>query len=135
MKLNIRIRRARKDAGFSQKRLAELTGVQRSAVAQWERDGGTSPSSDRLARIAVATGVNHEWLSTGRGSRLAAAEDESQANEGLQLAYYAQCELEERVLLAFRELRSREQIAHVEFLENLAGRGQSKSGKNRQSDD
>lgn len=134
MNLNIRIRRARKDAGFSQKKLAELTGVQRSAVAQWERDGGTSPSSDRLARIAVATGVNHEWLSTGRGARLAAAEDESLATDGLQLTYYAQCELEERVLLAFRELRSREQMAHVEFLENLTGRGPSKA-KGRQSDD
>lgn len=62
-----RIRRARLTSGLSQTQLAAQTGVQRSAVAQWERDGGTSPSVPHLARIAVVTQVYFEWLATGRG--------------------------------------------------------------------
>lgn len=123
MQLNIRIRNARIDADLSQKKLAELTGVQRSAVAQWERDGGSSPSADRLARIALVTKVSHEWLTTGRGRRhIAGDSEEGHVREGLRIEHFAQCELEERVLLAFRALRLREQMVHVEFLEALTGR-------------
>lgn len=62
-----RIRRSRLTAGLSQSRLAEETGVRRSAVAQWEREGGTCPSVPHLARIAIVTQVYFEWLATGRG--------------------------------------------------------------------
>ncbi|MDQ7991402.1 MAG: helix-turn-helix transcriptional regulator, partial [Propionicimonas sp.] len=62
-----RIRKARVTAGLSQAQLAQETGVCRSAVAQWERDGGTCPSVQHLARIAVVTQVHFEWLATGRG--------------------------------------------------------------------
>jgi len=62
-----RIRRARLSAGMSQNDLAEHTQVRRSAVAQWEREGGTSPRVSHLAMIAVVTQVNFEWLATGRG--------------------------------------------------------------------
>lgn len=62
-----RIRRARLTAGLSQSQLALEAGVRRSAVAQWEREGGTSPSVQHLARIAIVTQVHFEWLATGRG--------------------------------------------------------------------
>lgn len=62
-----RIRKARVTAGLSQTQLALETGVCRSAVAQWEREGGTCPSVQNLARIAVVTRVHFEWLATGRG--------------------------------------------------------------------
>lgn len=62
-----RIRRARLTAGLSQAALAKETGVRRSAVTQWEREGGTSPSVAHLTRIAVVTQVHFEWLATGRG--------------------------------------------------------------------
>ena len=62
-----RIRRARLSAGLSQAALAKETGVRRSAVTQWEKEGGTSPSVANLARIAVVTQVHFEWLATGRG--------------------------------------------------------------------
>ncbi len=62
-----RIRRSRLTAGLSQSQLAQETGVRRSAVAQWEREGGTCPSVTHLAQIAIVTQVHFEWLATGRG--------------------------------------------------------------------
>lgn len=63
-----RIRRARLLCKrMSQQDLATLTGVQRSAVAQWERKHGSLPSMAHLIAIANSTGVCLEWLGTGRG--------------------------------------------------------------------
>ncbi|WP_313142364.1 helix-turn-helix transcriptional regulator [Stenotrophomonas sp.] len=62
-----RIRRARLTAGLSQTQLALHCGVRRSAVAQWERDGGTVPSVQHLSKLAIVTQVHFEWLATGRG--------------------------------------------------------------------
>lgn len=65
--MSTRIRRSRLAAKLSQAQLAALTGVQRSAVAQWEREENTHPSIKHLALVAVATAVRFEWLATGRG--------------------------------------------------------------------
>ncbi len=67
MKLTERIRRSRRKAGCTQQALAEQLGVNRSAVANWESVGGSSPSSDHLQRLAKACDVSYEWLATGRG--------------------------------------------------------------------
>jgi transcriptional regulator with XRE-family HTH domain len=40
--------------------------VSRGAVSQWE-SGTTEPSAANLRSVAVETGVNYEWLATGRG--------------------------------------------------------------------
>ncbi len=72
MKLSTRIRTARTRARMSQAELAELLGVSRSAVGNWESARGrVSPSSERLSELALATGVSYEWLATGRGTPLA----------------------------------------------------------------
>lgn len=63
----LRIRRARVLANLSQAELAQKAGVKRSAVTQWEREGGTHPSLEHLSQIAIATQVPFEWLATGRG--------------------------------------------------------------------
>ena len=69
LSMAIRIRQARKWASLTQSQLAGTVGVNRSAVAQWERDrDGTTPSVANLAAIAVATGIAFEWLATGRGN-------------------------------------------------------------------
>lgn len=134
MQLCHRIRQARLDAKLSQTQLALKTGVQRSAVAQWERDGGTRPTVDRLADIAIVTNVNFEWLATGRGDRRGPvtelASNDPDHGGALLLEVYAQCELEERALRAFRQLKIDVQMAQVDFLETLAGRGKggSKAG-------
>ena len=67
---HIRILRARRHIGLTQQQLAERIGVQRSAVAQWERLHGTRPASARLVAVALVTGVNFDWLATGRGNML-----------------------------------------------------------------
>ncbi|WP_430540466.1 helix-turn-helix transcriptional regulator [Pseudoxanthomonas japonensis] len=65
----MRVLRARSDASLTQLQLADLLGINRSAVAQWERlDGGTCPSIAHLCKIADVTKVGFEWLATGRGT-------------------------------------------------------------------
>lgn len=71
----VRIRQARSLASMTQGELAHAAGVNRSAVAQWEREhGGTHPSVAHLADIALATRVTFEWLATGRGQARCAAD-------------------------------------------------------------
>ncbi|WP_133818432.1 helix-turn-helix domain-containing protein [Tahibacter aquaticus] len=72
---HIRVLRARRHAGMTQQQLAEHVGVQRSAVAQWERLNGTRPTSSRMAAVAVVTGVSADWLMTGRGAMLTSYTD------------------------------------------------------------
>ena len=67
MNLNTRIRVSRRRAELTQAELAARLGVGRSAVANWECAGNVQPSSHHLMAIAIATGVSHEWLATGRG--------------------------------------------------------------------
>ena len=47
--------------------LAEAVQVQRSAVSHWESAQAKNPSVSHLREIAMATGVQFEWLVTGRG--------------------------------------------------------------------
>ena len=54
-------------SGLSQAALAAAAGVRRSSVAQWESSGGTMPAPGHMALIAAKTGVQFEWLATGRG--------------------------------------------------------------------
>lgn len=119
MAFALRARQARRRAGLSQAALASRIGVARSAVAQWERlRGGTRPCNENLARLAVATAVSHEWLCTGRGRMAVDSDDETPA---LLLKHYAHDELEERVLLALRDVPAGERRVFVDFVEAWAG--------------
>lgn len=53
---------------MNQTQLGDAFGITRSSVSQWE-SGLTEPTSERLRAIAVQTGVNFEWLATGKGDR------------------------------------------------------------------
>lgn len=118
MAFALRARQSRRRIGLSQAALAAQVGVARSAVAQWERlRGGTRPGNENLARLAVVTGVSLEWLSTGRGRMTVDAADEVPA---LLLSHYAHDELEERLLLALRDVHTLERRVIVDFLEALA---------------
>lgn len=67
--LSVRIRTARVRAGLSQKDLAGLVGVSRTAVSNWESNACiVRPSIERLEVICRSTNVSCEWLATGRGS-------------------------------------------------------------------
>lgn len=112
----IRIRQARVAASLTQTQLARVVGVNRSAVAQWEREqGGTHPSVSNLSAIALATRASFEWLATGRGL----SECTTQI-EPLSVAVYASDELEARYLQIVRLLPKRTRAAVCHLLEELA---------------
>lgn len=97
----VRIRQARTNAALTQLQLASCLGVNRSAIAQWEREcGGTHPSMARLTAIALATGVTFEWLATGRGAMRAAPG----ADTPTPVLAYTEDALEMRCLEAVRKL-------------------------------
>lgn len=60
-KLGIRLREARKKAGFTLEGSAEAIGVVRQAVYSWEA-GQTFPTADRLERAAEIYNVSLDWL-------------------------------------------------------------------------
>src|SRR5690606_19606802 len=60
--LTQRIRLARRHGGLSQAALAGHAGVHRSAVSHWESSKPKRPNIGHLLAIAVATGVQFEWL-------------------------------------------------------------------------
>lgn len=113
----VRIRQSRSAARLSQAQLAAQAGVRRSAVAQWEQEGGTSPSVRHLAQVAVATGVCFEWLATGRGPmRPGGAEFESAA----QVWDFARDDVENRVLASIRLLSQRHRLMACRIVELMS---------------
>jgi len=111
----LRIRRCRTLAGLSQGELAHRVGVHRSAVTQWERDGGTHPSTEHLASISVATNVPFEWLATGRGHP-----DEAPETEVPAIAMdYAIDEMEARLLEMIRRLPKSKRQAVCSLIESI----------------
>ena len=114
-----RIRLARRHAGLSQAALAEAVGVQRSAVSHWEAVQGKSPSMTNLRRVATLTGVQCEWLATGRG-RMALSADEALDGVSAVDATMVDEPLELRMLAAFRTLAPRSQAPLIELMEQMA---------------
>jgi SOS-response transcriptional repressor LexA len=68
MTLSDRIQLARKNAGLTQKGLADKVGISQTAVHKLEC--GRSRSSRRTVVIALTCGVDPIWLDTGRGDML-----------------------------------------------------------------
>jgi hypothetical protein len=79
------------------------------------------PTLENLARIAISTSVQFEWLATGRG-RMKYVSDLSSTDEtpALLLEYCAQGEVEIRALAALRKLDFNDGFAFVGMLEALA---------------
>ena len=104
---------------MSQTQLAQAVGVQRSAVSHWEAPQGKNPSVKHLREISMVTGVQFEWLATGRGhmapSREAILDSVAAAD-----ALLVDDALEQRLLIAFREAPVRARLALVELMEELA---------------
>ena len=91
----------------------------RSAVSHWESPLAKNPSIKHLREIALATGVQFEWLATGRGpSRL----DEVAMTEAAIMADIAENELESRMLELMRRLSRRKQEMACEMVELLGNR-------------
>lgn len=62
MSIHARLLLARKQAGLTQNELAQKVGLTRSAVAQWEAEGGTIPKKSTLSAVASATGRSLLWI-------------------------------------------------------------------------
>lgn len=70
MGLATRIRAARKHAGLSQEQLAGLLEVSRAAIANWEDDARSRPSTGHVIKLAETIDVSLEWLVLDRGDML-----------------------------------------------------------------
>lgn len=59
-----KIKLAMKNAGFNQKKLAELTGISKSGISQY-CSGTITPGAEAAEKLAAALGVSVEWLLGG----------------------------------------------------------------------
>lgn len=71
MNIGDRVRRARKNAGLTQKQLGDAVGVRQATISDLEK--GESRSSAYLVQIADVCSVSAEWLATGKGEMLGAS--------------------------------------------------------------
>jgi len=114
--LSSRIRKARYAASISQAELARRVGIKRSAVTQWECPDGTTPSVDHLIQIALETGMNFEWIATGRGPSKAGPEAET----AVVLDDYALDGDESLALAHMRQLSSSKKKIALQILQVLS---------------
>ncbi|HEY5781515.1 MAG TPA: helix-turn-helix transcriptional regulator [Lysobacter sp.] len=114
-----RIRLARRHAGLSQAALGTAVGVQRSAVGHWEAAQGKFPSAAHLREVAMVTGVQFEWLATGRG-KMTLSPDTALDSVAAVDAILVDEPLELRLLAAFRNAPTLAKAPLVELAEQLA---------------
>ena len=117
MKMQERIRRARRKAGLSQAALADLVKVRRSTVSNWESAKDVLPSMQNLVAIAQACSVSIEWLGTGRGGMT--SDPEALADIPTADAELVDAHEERELLAAFRNLPRRSQQLVMELTEAL----------------
>jgi transcriptional regulator with XRE-family HTH domain len=96
VQIGTRIRKVRRERGWTQDQLANAVGVSRSAVAQWET-GRAGQVTGNLTRIAATLEVGVEYLMYGDDKRTAS--DVRQGDELALLRLYRECSPEDRQLL------------------------------------
>lgn len=119
MQSHARIKMARRHLKLSQSALAEVIGVHRSAVSQWESPIGKNPTLRNLRLLAELAAVQFEWLATGRGSMTLSRDEEL---EGIATAHAVLIEdpVEMRMVVAMRAATIHARMALVEMAEQLA---------------
>ena len=118
MSINARVRQARKAAGISQSRLAQILGVTRSACSQWESLQGTAPRRERLEQLAILLGVSYEWLATG--ARAKGEKPAFSIKEDAPSTYKtAMTRDQEELLRLYNALSVKARISLLEFLRTL----------------
>jgi len=117
MKMQERIRRARRMAELSQAELARRIKVQRSAVSNWESASEILPSMQNLIGIAKVCKVSLEWLGTGRGGM--SKDPEVLADIAAADAELVDAHEERDLLAAFRNLPRRSQHLVIELVQAM----------------
>ena len=125
-----RIRLARRVAGLSQSQLAQAVGVQRSAVSHWEAPMGKNPSVSHLREIALVTGLQFEWLATGRGEMPLSREMQLDSIATAD-ALLVEDPLEFRLVEAFRAAPLRTRLSLLEVMEELAAQRTGRTNARR----
>jgi len=67
MTLANRIKKAREAAKLTKSDLARACGVSPASVTQWENGETKTLEGTNLVKIATATGVEANWIATGKG--------------------------------------------------------------------
>jgi transcriptional regulator with XRE-family HTH domain len=96
VQIGTRIRKIRRERGWTQDQLANAVGVSRSAVAQWET-GRAGQVTGNLTRIAATLEVGVEFLMYGDDKKTPSAV--RQGDELAMLRLYRECSPEDRQLL------------------------------------
>jgi len=125
-----RIRLARRVSRLSQSQLAQAVGVQRSAVSHWEAPMGKNPSVSHLRQIALVTGIQFEWLATGRGEMPLSREVQLDSIATAD-ALLIEDPLEFRLVEAFRAAPLRTRLSLLEVMEELATQRTGRSSARR----
>lgn len=61
MTLGERLKTRRKQLGYSQHELADLTGISQIQISRYEQDANM-PTSDMIIKLSRALGVSADWL-------------------------------------------------------------------------
>ncbi len=65
-----KLAQARKDAGYTQRQVAEILKMSKSTIASYEM-GRTQPDIETLGRLADFYAVSTDWLISTRGGKSA----------------------------------------------------------------
>lgn len=95
-----RLRQLRKDAGLSQKQLANFVGVSTTAVSSWETGSREFPAGNNLVKLAEALGIDPVEVMKVDGKSATARN-------------------EVRLLAAFRVLPEEQQLIAIKLVEAL----------------
>lgn len=115
----------RQSRGWSQRKLAEVTGFNRSTISMWEL-GEREPGFDQLNTLSSALNVTVSELIDDAKNETSILYDAKKRQDEEELARYLdmlRTRPEMRVLLDTVEGATREEVeANVKFLETLRGR-------------
>jgi hypothetical protein len=100
-------------------------------VSHWEATNGKHPSVTHMRELAMACGVQFEWLATGRG-KMGLSEDVALDSVAAADALLVEDPIELRLIHAFREAPARSRAPLVEVVEQLASlRTRRRAGETR----
>jgi len=113
--LGKKIRESRNGKGLSQKKLAELLGIQYQSVQDWERDK-TKPSTGKIPKLCEILDVSSTWLLSTKGAKYPEEKQISILKSSVQ---YGLQQESRRCLKLFEKLRPEPQKIVIKLMEAL----------------